>query len=135
MVKLKKKKKIDFVSGDYQIEVIIDKIKMNKSLYERILNTLLLLGNFDKNINLARTEQTYNFKFGRLITNNINFYNMFLGNNVCYHINLVDSSININATNLLNELNKLENIPTFKDYIEIFNKQLIENNTAIKVFI
>ena len=39
MVKAKKKK-IDLVSCDYQIEVIIDKLKMNKSLYERILKTL-----------------------------------------------------------------------------------------------
>lgn len=60
---------------------------------------------------------------------------MFLGNNICYHINLVDSSININTTTLLNELNKLENIPTFKDYIEIFNKQLIENVSYKSIYL
>jgi hypothetical protein len=37
---MKKKKKIELVSYDYQTEVIIDKLKINKSLYERILKTL-----------------------------------------------------------------------------------------------
>lgn len=196
MVKAKKKK-IDLVSCDYQIEVIIDKLKMNKSLYERILKTLLLLGNFDRNINcqlyethdedncnyiklwcediegnifvfcpissikhslyfidkyenkdekhydisllkkfditeqnikMARTEQTYNFKFGRLITDATTFYNLFLSDNICHKLQLNGNEIPIDIKILLSCLNKLESIPTLKEYIEIFDYILLTNN-------
>lgn len=35
-------------------------------------------------INLTLTDTEYDFKFGRLITDNINFYSLFLGNNISY---------------------------------------------------
>ena len=79
------------------------------------------------NIDLLRSGLTYNFKFGRLITNADDFYSLFLGNNICYQIQLNKSTSNsIDTNSLLFELNKLETMPTFKDYIEIFGHTLNE---------
>ena len=82
------------------------------------------------NVELTQTEFVSNFKFGRLITDNKSFYNLFLSDNVCYQIQINSSSNddNIDSKELLIELNKLENIPKFMEYIEIFDSLLQKSN-------
>lgn len=82
------------------------------------------------NVELTQTEFVSNFKFGRLITDNKSFYNLFLSDNVCYQIQINSSSNddNIDSKELLIELNKLENIPKFMGYIEIFDSLLQKSN-------
>ena len=82
------------------------------------------------NVELTQTEFVSTFKFGRLITDNKSFYNLFLSDNVCYHIQINSNSNddNIDSKELLIELNKLENIPKFMEYIEIFDSLLQKPN-------
>lgn len=77
------------------------------------------------NIDLIKTNKIYNFKFGRLITDEKSFYNIFLGNDICYQIEIdfKEKKI-ISAQNLLDYLNKLESVPTFKEYVEMFESLL-----------
>lgn len=77
------------------------------------------------NIDLIKTNKIYNFKFGRLITDEKSFYNMFLGNDICYQIEIdfKEEKI-ISVQNLLDYLNKLESVPTFKEYVEMFESLL-----------
>lgn len=78
------------------------------------------------NINLTLMDKEYDFKFGRLITDNINFYSLFLGNNISYQI-VGDFDKNI-SSHLISELNKLEDIPTLQKYISIFEKIILDEN-------
>lgn len=78
------------------------------------------------NINLILTDKEYDFKFGRLITDNINFYSLFLGNNISYQI-VGDFDKNI-SSHLISELNKLEDIPTLQKYVSIFEKIILDEN-------
>ena len=82
------------------------------------------------NVELTQTEFVSTFKFGRLITDNKSFYNLFLSDNVCYQIQINSNSNddNIDSKELLIELNKLENIPKFMEYIEIFDSLLQKSN-------
>lgn len=82
------------------------------------------------NVELTQTEFVLNFKFGRLITDNKSFYNLFLSDNVCYQIQIKGSGNddNIDAKELLIELNKLESIPKFIEYIEIFDSLIQKLN-------
>lgn len=78
------------------------------------------------NVELMQTESVFNFKFGRLITDEKSFYNLFLGDNVCYQIQINDNQEKLNAKDLLTLLNQLEIIPTFKNYTDIFAQLICE---------
>ena len=192
-----KKKQFELISNDLNIIDLIESLKINNSLYKKIINTLLSLGTFDKSINcniyeikhdeeqsyiklwcedvngniyifcpksnikqelniiqkisddsekkydvtlskkfdiepsnveLLQTESVFNFKFGRLITDITTFYNLFLSDNICHQLQLNGNTTPIDIKDLLSQLNKLDKIPTLKDYIEIFDNILITNN-------
>ena len=80
------------------------------------------------NIQLLQTESVFNFKFGRLITDGITFYNLFLSDNICYQLQLNGNTTYLDIKNILSQLNKLESMPTLKEYIEIFDNILITSN-------
>ena len=46
-----KKKQFELISNDLNIIDLIESLKINNSLYKKIINTLLSLGTFDKSIN------------------------------------------------------------------------------------
>lgn len=80
----------------------------------------------DKNIELTRSLQNYNFKFGRLVTNLKDFYTIFINNDIGYKI---EGDFNSNISEeLLKELNKLEKVPRFLEYVNLFEKILKQNN-------
>ena len=81
-----------------------------------------------ENIDLIRTKNIYDFKFGRLITNNKNFYNIFLGDDICYEIQINFKNDVIFAEDLLFELNKYPKKPNFLEYIKIFENLLKVKN-------
>ena len=61
-------------------------------------------------------------KQGRLITDSNNFYSLFLRDDIGYQI---QGDLNTNIVKeLLNELNKLENLPKLTDYLNIFERIL-----------
>lgn len=74
------------------------------------------------NINFTRSGQSFDFKFGRLITDSNNFYSLLLRDDIGYQIQ-GDLNANIEKE-LLSELNKLENLPKFNDYLKIFERIL-----------
>ena len=70
------------------------------------------------NVNFTKTGQSYDFKFGRLITDRNNFYSLFLGDDIGYQI---QGDLNADIVNeLLSELNKLSSTPKLTDYLNIF---------------
>ena len=81
-----------------------------------------------ENIDLIQTSKVLSFKFGRLITDEKCFYNLFLGNNVCYQIKIGGNQEFLEAEELLPLLNKLETTPTFKNYIDIFEKVICDKS-------
>lgn len=85
------------------------------------------------NIDLTQTEFVLNFKFGRLITNNKSFFNLFLSDNLCYQIkiNNNDDSV-ISSDEIIQELNKLNNLPKFSEFIDLFGLYLKNNNSDFK---
>lgn len=85
----------------------------------------------EKNINLLKVNKIYNFRHGRFITDEETYYNVFLGDNVCYQIE-IDSDEKISASELLTKLNKLEKAPTLKEYTDILFKVMLENNVKYK---
>ena len=62
-----------------------------------------------ENINFTRTKQIYDFKFGRLVTDEKTFYSLFLGSDIIYQI-LGNFNGNV-IKDLLNQLNELKNEP------------------------
>lgn len=80
-----------------------------------------------ENIDLLKANKIFNFKFGRLATDEKTYYNIFLGDNVCYKIQ-IDTTETINANEVLSELNKLEKAPSLKEYTDIFSKIIFEKN-------
>lgn len=84
-----------------------------------------------ENINFTRTKQIYDFKFGRLVTDEKTFYSLFLGNDIAFQIL---GSFNGNVIkDLLNQLNELKSESKFMDFLNIFNNIL--TNNKIQYFI
>lgn len=83
-----------------------------------------------ENIDMLQTSKIFNFKFGRLITDENSFYSVFLGDNTCYQIQINGNQENIEAKELLSLLNKSENIPTFKNFIDIFSQIIYEKQIS-----
>ena len=85
------------------------------------------------NIDLTQTEFVLNFKFGRLITNNKSFFNLFLSDNLCYQIKINNNNdFVINSDEIIQELNKLNNLPKFSEFIDLFGLYLKNNNIDFK---
>lgn len=103
-----------------------DLLKILKETNEEALeHDLTLSKKFNlnsNNINFTRFNQSYGFKFGRLITDSNNFYSLFLRDDIGYQI---QGDLNADIVKeLLSELNKLENSPKLTDYLNIFEKIL-----------
>lgn len=81
------------------------------------------------NITLTQTGIKYDFKFGRLITDNKSFYNLFLSNNICYQLNIEFVEQAISIEKLISRLNQLESSPKFIDYTKIFDSLLTEEES------
>lgn len=102
---------------------------------EEIIYDLTLSKKFElskENIDFIRTGSIYNFKFGRLITDEKTFYSIFLGNNIGYQI-IIDYD-NDNATlseDIINCLNKFDKIPSLLDFTKIFEKLINNNNIKL----
>lgn len=80
----------------------------------------------EDNIDFTRYGNINDVKFGRLITNEKDFYSLFMGNDLGYQI---QGDFNVSLTSsLITRINKLPSIPTLPDYIKIFEDVLLENN-------
>ena len=83
---------------------------------------IALAKNFElnkENIDLVRADKTFNFKFGRLVTDLKSFYTIFLNDNIGYQIK-GDFSIDI-KDELLSNLNSMIDIPKIMEYTNIFD--------------
>ncbi len=78
------------------------------------------------NIDFTRYGNINDVKFGRLITNEQDFYSIFMDNDLGYQI---QGDFNVSLTSsLITEINKLPSIPTLPDYIKIFEEVMLEND-------
>lgn len=123
------------LDGNILIFYLESILKKDKTKIEKLTNDshriydLSLAKKFkltSENIDIIQTSKIFNFKFGRLITDERSFYNLFLGDNVCYQIQINDNQEELNAKDLLTLLNQLEIIPTFKNYTDIFAQLICE---------
>lgn len=97
---------------------------------EKLFN-LSLAKNFEitkANVELLQTHSIFNCKFGRLVTDGVSFCNLFLSQNVCHHIKLEGNDSTFNVEELINSLNKLEEIPKLKVYLGLFENALARSN-------
>lgn len=125
------------LDGNILIFYLESSIKKSETIIEKLTNEchriydLSLAKKFklrSENIDLIQTSKVLSFKFGRLITDEKCFYNLFLGNNVCYQIKIGGNQEFLEAEELLPLLNKLETTPTFKNYIDIFEKVICDKS-------
>ncbi len=125
------------IDGNIYIFCPKSNIKQDLNIVQKISNDsekkydVTLFKKFDitnSNVELMRTESAFNFKFGRLITDTTTFYNLFLSDNICHQLQLNGNETPIDIKVLLSQLNKLENMPTLKEYIEVFDNVLSTNN-------
>ena len=92
--------------------------------YDISLSKKFLLN--EDNIDFTRYGNINDVKFGRLITNEKDFYSLFMGNDLGYQI---QGDFNVSLTSsLITRINKLPSIPTLPDYIKIFEDVLLEND-------
>lgn len=106
---------------------IIERItNENSTLYDISLSKKFNLTK--DNLNYMKTKDIYNFKYGRLITDNSTFYTIYLGDDIGYQIEIDTINDNIDYNNILYYLNKLDNKPTLIDYINIFERIIKEKN-------
>ncbi len=88
MVRSKKKKTFELISSDPNVITLIENLKINQSLYKKIINTLLSLGTFDKTINcniyeINNNEEQYNIKLWcEDMDGNIYIYILFVLNQI-----------------------------------------------------
>ena len=85
------------------------------------------------NVRLTQTGIKYDFKFGRLITDNKSFYNLFLGNNTCYQLSIEFVEQPISIEKILYKLNQLEKSPKFIDYTQIFDSLITEDKLKFTI--
>lgn len=112
----------------YLIEVMDD-------FGERKYNILLLKKEpiTKENIELARTKEEYNFNFGRLITDNKNFFNLFLGNNICYQLKTNSKEEQMLHPGVLVDLNSMKERPTLLEYINIIQENIERYGTDMNI--
>ena len=80
------------------------------------------------NIELTRSGKIFNFKYGRLITDNQSFYSLFMGGDVVYQVSgNFDQKL---SNSILKKLNETSSIPTLFEFIKCFEMVLVENCCA-----
>lgn len=77
------------------------------------------------NIDLCRTDRVYNTRHGRLISDRKTFATLFLGNTAYQLLSSFDNPIDIEP--VINEINKKEEKPTFKEFIDAIGTALTED--------
>ena len=98
----------------------------NEQEYEYNLSLSKKFSLNEDNIDFTRHGNINDVKFGRLITNEKDFYSIFIGNDLGYQI---QGDFDISLTpSLITRINKLQSIPTLFDYMQIFEEVLLENN-------
>lgn len=98
----------------------------NEQEYEYDLSLSKKISLNEDNIDFTRYGNINDVKFGRLITNEKDFYSLFMGNDLGYQI---QGDFNVSLTSsLITRINKLPSIPTLPDYIKIFEDVLLEND-------
>ena len=98
----------------------------NEQEYEYDLSLSKKFSLNEDNIDFTRHGNINDVKFGRLITNEKDFYSIFIGNDLGYQI---QGDFDISLTpSLITRINKLQSIPTLFDYMQIFEEVLLENN-------
>ena len=98
----------------------------NEQEYEDDLSLSKKFSLNEDNIDFTRHGNINDVKFGRLITNEKDFYSIFIGNDLGYQI---QGDFDISLTpSLITRINKLQSIPTLFDYMQIFEEVLLENN-------
>ena len=98
----------------------------NEQEYEYDLSLSKKFSLNEDNIDFTRHGNINDVKFGRLITNEKDFYSIFIGNDLGYQIQGdFDASL---TPSLITRINKLQSIPTLFDYMQIFEEVLFENN-------
>lgn len=80
----------------------------------------------EENIDFTRYGTITDVKFGRFITNEKDFYSIFMGNDLGYQIQ-GDFNVSL-TTSIITRINKQPSTPTLSDYIKIFEEVLLENN-------
>lgn len=75
--------------------------------------------NYD-NVDICRTGNVSNFKFGRFITDNKTFISVFLANDVCYQL-LFNSDELLDTKPILDKLNKVDDL-SFKKFTDIVDE-------------
>lgn len=106
-----------------------DMLKLSKeNNFERIDYDLSIAKRFElssENIGFTRIGNIYGLKFGRLITDWKNFYNIYLRDDIGYQIQ-GDFSSPI-GKEIINRINKLDKTPKLADCISIFESIINEN--------
>ena len=98
----------------------------NEQEYEYDLSLSKKFSLNEDNIDFTRHGNINDVKFGRLITNEKDFYSIFIGNDLGYQI---QGDFDISLTpSLITRIDKLQSIPTLFDYMQIFEEVLLENN-------
>ena len=98
----------------------------NEQEYEYNLSLSKKFSLNEDNIDFTRHGNINDVKFGRLITNEKDFYSIFIGNDLGYQI---QGDFDVSLTpSLITRINKLQSIPTLFDYMQIFEEVLLENN-------
>ena len=101
----------------------------NEQEYEYDLSLSKKFSLNEDNIDFTRHGNINDVKFGRLITNEKDFYSIFIGNDLGYQI---QGDFDISLTpSLITRINKLQSIPTLFDYMQIFEEVLLENNCKL----
>lgn len=106
-----------------------DLLKIYKETNENITEYNLALAKkvyiTSDNIELTKSDKTFNFKFGRLITDNKNFYSLFMSGDIVYQ---VSGDFDKDITNdVIRKVNELSVVPTLSEFINIFEMILLEN--------
>lgn len=77
------------------------------------------------NIELTKSGKIFNFKFGRLITDNKYFYCLFMSGDIVYQVSEnFDKDL---TTDIIKKVNELSVIPILSEFIKIFEIILLEN--------
>ena len=102
---------------------------------ETIYNVLLLKKSIisSENIGLTKADNKYNFKFGRLFTDDKTYINLFLTDDICYEIKMDNNSNKLVHEQIINELNKLNNIPKLIDCMKIIENLISKFNLEIDI--
>ena len=77
----------------------------------------------EENIEICRTFKTYDTRYGRFVTDYHTFFTLFLGKNICYQMR-ADFEDNIDCDSILKHINSYEDIPSFRDFIKVFETVL-----------